>query len=102
MSDLSQIIEAGTLLIIERGEYSDIHWVGPFRVVRAFKKQDVVDEFRAQWKFDPSGEYWNDEAPQPEEFYPWLIKAGYIEDAGIEDAGLTHSWHVGCYGEFKP
>lgn len=92
VSDLSQVIKAGTLLVIGTGEYSDSSWHGPVRVLKDFAKHEVADLFRAA----PPTSDWND-AANPSDFLPWLVKEGYVED--ISDCT---SWHVGSYGSFEP
>ena len=94
MSDLDQVLKKGTLLVIETGEYSDRSWDGPVRLLKDFKKADVVAKFRAQWKKPDDG--WTI-APSAEEFLPWLIKRRYVES--VDDVS---SWHVGSYSRFEP
>jgi hypothetical protein len=96
VNDLSQKLEAGTLLIIETGEYSDRDWRGPVRLIAPATKQELVDAFKSEWKKEDYPESWRD-APGPEDFLPWLIKSGRAED--VEN---VHAWHVGSYGEFEP
>jgi hypothetical protein len=90
MSDLSQTIKAGTLLIIETGEYSDRDWQSPVRVLKDFVKFDVAEEFKALPRS-------RRRSPGPADFLPWLITAGYVE--AVDD---VTSWHVGCYSQFEP
>lgn len=92
MSDLNVTLKAGTLLVIELGEYSDYTYDGPVRVVRDFVKADVVEAYRAA----PPANDWSGPA-EPGEFLAWLIKEGYVE--ALDD---VHSWHVGSYGDFQP
>lgn len=94
MVDLDQIIAAGTLLIIETGEYSDQSWHGPVRMTRDATKRELADAYRAQWVKGP--DYWND-GPKPGDFLPWLVKAGHAEHVDN-----VQSWHVGSYGQFEP
>lgn len=97
MSDLDQTLKAGTLLVIETGEYSDRWWDGPVRVVKAFRKQDAVDAFRAAFVPYKNDDYQYVTEPEPSAFLPWLIANGYVEHVdGV------HSWHVGSAGEFEP
>lgn len=91
MTDLDQVLEAGTLLIIETGEYSDKSWDGPIRVVRAAKKGDLKAAFLASWM--PTDAW--DETPGADDFLPWLIKEGWVEY--VEN---VTSWHVGDYDAF--
>jgi len=95
MSDLDQVLKRGQLLIIETGEYSDRSWDGPVRILKDFKKADVVERFRKQWK-KPPDDVWNN-GPSSEGFLPWLIKRRYVE--AVDN---VHSWHVGCYSTFEP
>lgn len=95
MTDLEQILIAGTLLIIETGEYSDKSWGGPVRIVRDFSKAEVAGRFRAEW-VRPGGDDYS-RGPEPYAFLPWLIKEGYVEDVAA-----VHAWHVGSYGDFEP
>lgn len=95
MTDLDQVLEAGTLLIIEQGEYSDRGWSGPVRILKTATKRQLADEFVAQWT--PPATDPERENPEPGEFLPWLVKSGYVED--VEK---VHSWHVGSYWRFEP
>lgn len=93
MHDLSQVLKAGTLLIVETGEYSDSSWQGPVRMLKDATKGELADGYRSTWK--PEDEW--DKGPDPYDFLGWLIKEGWAED--IND---VHSWHVGSYGRFEP
>lgn len=95
MTDLDQVLKAGSLLIIETGEYSDSSWAGPVRLLKDARKADLAETYRDEWKPDPARP-WEDHA-EPHGFLPWLIKAGWAE--AVED---VHSWHVGSYGRFEP
>lgn len=86
MNDLSQILSAGTLLIIETGENSDFSWAGPVRIIKDVTKAELVEQFRSDQKGDP----------RPDDFLPWLVKTGWAEDVD----NVT-SWHIG-YGKFEP
>jgi hypothetical protein len=96
-SDLDQVLEAGTLLIIETGEYSDQSWSGPVKVLKTVTKRELVDAFKAQWK--PGEHSWRDaeDGPGENDFLPWLVSSGHVED--VQN---VHSWHVGNYGSFEP
>lgn len=94
MNDLRETLKKGSLLVIETGEYSDRSWANPVRMRKSATKSDLVDAFRAQWK--PSESTWNDK-PDPSEFLPWLVAAGWVEDVDNVAA-----WHVGSYGDFEP
>lgn len=99
MNDLSQTLKAGTLLIIETGEYSDRGWGGPVKLLRNFTKQELADDYRKEWRkedFSENGYSWNDEA-NPNDFLPWLIKTKRAEH--VDD---VHSWHIGSYSSFEP
>lgn len=93
MNDLTQIIKAGTFLMICHGAYSDREVNDPVRVLRDFVKAEVAEEFKKQWT--PETEW--DDHPKPEEFLPWLVKAGYV--AAVD---CVTRWRVGAYGEFEP
>lgn len=94
--DLSQTLKAGTLLIIETGEWSDGDWSGPVKLLRDFTKQELVDGFLREWVV-PDGAHPDDTKPTEEDFLPWLIKTGRAEHVDN-----VQSWHVGSYGDFKP
>lgn len=94
MNDLAQTLKAGSLLIIETGEYSDKNWLGPVRVLRDFTKQEVADKYKKQHRV-PDDEDWKTE-PDPHDFLPWLVKRKYVEHVDAD------SWHVGSYGQFEP
>lgn len=97
MSDLTQLIPAGTILLIEQGEYADFFTENPLRVIKPFIKADVVAEYTAEWRqsewFEPDYR----EEPTPEFFSAWLLQKGYVEP--IND---VHRWHVGAYNTFSP
>ncbi len=92
MSDLSQRLKKGTLLIVETGEYSDRKWLGPVRMLKTVTKAKLAEDYRREWKKSS----WCD-TPNPDDFLPWLIASGRAED--IEN---VHAWHVGSYNEFEP
>jgi hypothetical protein len=94
MNDLSQVLKAGTLLIIESGEYSNLDWSGPVRLLRDCIKQELADDYRREWV--KGEDDWRDK-PDPDGFLPWLIKTGRAE--AVDD---VHCWHVGSYGNFEP
>lgn len=60
---LDAIHKAGSLLIIETGEYSDRSWDGPVRLLKDFTKREVIDRFKEEWK--PKNEW--EETPQPDD-----------------------------------
>lgn len=93
-SDLSQTITAGSLLVIETGEYSDYSAGNPVRVVRDFTKREVVQEFVTNWNPE---QYHCEDEPRPEYFLPWLTANGYVVDVDT-----VERWHVGQYGDFRP
>lgn len=92
MGDLDQTLVAGTLLMIETGEYSDYSFNGPVRVLKDVTKRVLAEKFRAAEPLED----WLD-APEPYDFLPWLVKEGYAE--AVDN---VVSWHVGSYGEFTP
>ena len=90
--------EVGSILLLERGDYSSRVWEGPFRVVKTFKRSEIVNKFITEWKPENIHSWQSeDDKPEPEDFIAWLSREGYIED--IKHAS---SWHVGSYGEFSP
>ena len=125
MNEENDTIEAGSLLVIETGEYSYAQTNLPVRVIKSFSKKAAAeafvaehdstinararDKYLAEVKTSPSyqlkgmSEHYERSAaewymgPSDEDFLPWLVKNHYVEDAG-----LIHSWHVGSYGEFEP
>lgn len=88
------MIAAGTILVIETGEYSSYTFHGPFRVVRDFDQAEAVAAHRAQHRPTEDDVY---DHPTPETFLGWLNKEGMIEPID----GVV-SWHVGSYGELDP
>jgi len=93
-SDLSQTLKAGTLLIIETGEYSDKQWNGPVRMLGDYTKKELAELFLREWAPEPEKD-WQTHA-RPENFLSWLVKSGKVEFVPAEN------WHVGCYGDFEP
>jgi hypothetical protein len=87
-------IEAGTILVLEHGEYSDYSFDGPVRVVKDFDQKEVCDAFLAQWT-KGTGSDWR---PYPDEsqFIAWLTKEQYVESMDN-----VHSWYLGSYS-FNP
>jgi hypothetical protein len=86
------IIEAGTILALCGGEYSDKWTTGPFEVVKDFDQKEVVDAYREQ--FSPKNEY---DEPDETGFIAWMMASNYIRDVP-----LSYSWYVGSYGDFSP
>lgn len=95
MNDLQQVLKAGTMLIIETGEYSDRGWSGPVRLLKDTTKAALAEAYRENWRPDLK-EDWRT-GPSGDDFLPWLIKAGWAED--VEN---VHAWHVGSYNSFDP
>lgn len=92
MEDLDQTLTAGSLLMIETGEYSDYSFYGPVRVLRDVTKRELAEKSKV---VEPT-EDWRD-AAEPSDFLPWLVREGYVE--AVDN---VVSWHVGSYGEFMP
>ncbi len=108
------IIQPGTTLTLETGEYSDFTYVGPFLVLRTMDQAELVGTFRERhppewvpylqstldnwkkmgWPQRDKG-YWKQ--PDTNMFIAWLTKEGYIEDIENHD-----SWYLGSYGRFEP
>lgn len=93
--DLSVTLEAGSLLIIETGIYSDKQWNGPVRLLKTVTKQELVDQFNASPVHRELGDDWKD-AHEPGDFLPWLIANGFVEHVDV------HAWHVGYSSRFEP
>ena len=91
-ADMDQMLEKGSLLIIETGEYSDRMTEGPVRMLADYKKSDLATEYADTWK--PTDDY--DEKPTPGAFLSWLVATGKAEAVDCE------FWHVGSYGKFEP
>lgn len=89
-------IAAGTILILESGEYSDKSWHGPFRVLKDFDQAEISQTFRDNWS--PGPDSWRDkeDGPGRGDFLSWLVRNGYVEDLD----GVV-AWHIGSY-EFDP
>ncbi len=85
-------IKAGTILVLEHGEYSDYGFDGPFKVLKDFDQAEIAEVFREQWKPAYEGDTYISER----DFIAWLSKEFYIKDI----AGCHH-WHIGSYG-FQP
>lgn len=88
------LIKAGTILVMETGEYSDYTFTGPFRVLRDFDQGGAAEQHKAQWMPEPDG--WRDE-PDTDSFIGWLNREGFIEEID----GVV-SWHIGSYGRLEP
>lgn len=86
-------IKAGTILVLETGEYSDYTFHGPLRVLRDFDQAEVVGLHREQWT--PPNE-WEHE-PDTDSLMGWLVTSGYVE--AIDN---VVSWHIGSYGRVEP
>lgn len=98
MNDLDQVLKAGTLLVLETGEYSDRSTMTPIRIVKDVTKRQLAEEFKAQWKHPE----WDTEKcwrPSPYEFIDWVFASEYVE---VIDASEVNNWHVGSYGDFEP
>ena len=79
------MIEKGTILTLEEGEYSDKQWHGPFKVLVNFNRQEQLDAFYAQWKPKDFKR-----GPMPDVFIAWLTKTGKIRDLN-----KSTSWYIG-------
>lgn len=93
-------LNIGDVLILERGEYNDYTYDGPFRVIKPFDRTEVAKQFGAEWQpeLGQRDEYEN---PDPGDFSAWLAKNGYIENVYIEDLSGVVTWYVGAYS-FDP
>jgi hypothetical protein len=94
ITDLSQTLKKGTLLVIETGEYSDRCTSDPVRLLKTATKEKLAEDFKKEWK--PTEFSWND-VPDPGDFLSWLVSSGRAE--AVDD---VHTWHVGSYGRFEP
>lgn len=85
--DLDQVLEAGSLLVIETGECSDRESEKPVRMLKSVSKRQLADEFvaNAHGRVFLYSHY----------FLPWLLSSGYVEFAEV------NVWHVGSYN-FDP
>jgi hypothetical protein len=85
------IISAGTILVLQWGEYSDHVSAEPLRVMRDFDQAEVVAAHSKQWT---PADGLGIPQPDPDSFMRWLRSEGYVEP--IE--GVV-SWHVGASDE---
>jgi hypothetical protein len=93
--DLSDTLPAGSLLVIEQGEYSDFSTAAPVRMLRDATKRALVQEYVTQ--YTPENGTWYNAEPDPDSFLPWMVRAGYVEAVDH-----VNTWHVGSYGRFHP
>ncbi len=101
--DLNYILEKGSLLVLEHGEYSDRRWDEPIRMLKTVTKGDLAEAFRMAWRLDAKvrERQWGgvpddpDDYPAGECFGPFLIRAGWAE--AVDN---VTSWHVGTYSGF--
>lgn len=94
-ADLDQILRAGTLLILEHGEYSDFNYDAPLRLLKDFTKRELIDSFSKEWEqkdYDSAFSF-----PNYWDFAAWLVRSGRAEAA----ENVT-TWHLGSYGDFQP
>lgn len=92
----NRLLKKDSLLIIETGEYSDSSWIGPVKMLVDKTKQELADEFKSEFVFDPDINCVG-EGPSPYDFLPWLIKKRYAENYDN-----INSWHIGSYNSFNP
>jgi hypothetical protein len=85
------IIQAGTILTFEDGEYSEFSYNGPFRVVKDFDQKKVVNDYIKLFK----PEYLQDK-PDVERFLNYLSVNDYIVDDFPK-----YAWYLGAY-KFEP
>jgi hypothetical protein len=78
MNDLSETLNVGDLLIIETGEYSDLCYHGPVKMLVTATKQQLADEYRENWTPNDSWEV--EDKPDNYGFLPWLVRTGKAED----------------------
>jgi hypothetical protein len=80
------MIQEGTLILIETGEYSDYGVAAVVRVKKGFDGKDAIEQYLSE-RPDQKDQYRGDHY----EFIQWLSKNDYIEDA-------PHlRWHIGSY-----
>lgn len=102
------IIKQGQTVTFETGEYSDFTYIGPFKVLKDFDQQEVVNKFKeenppVETEYGEWGKkyYGRDTYMKPmateDNFVPWLVRNGYVEDQ--ED---NFQWYIGAYGSFDP
>lgn len=83
-------MQAGKLLILDEGEYSDRSSHGPFRVLKDFDVAEAIEATTAEHK--PTDEW---DRCTPDSLVAWLHANGLIEDVECQ-------WcHVGSYGRLE-
>lgn len=83
-------MEAGEILMITNGEYSDFGHIGLFRVVVDFDAKLALQKY-----LDQHPEEQNDYSGSEYSFAAWLLRQGLVEDVDYK------TWHVGAYGCFN-
>jgi len=85
------IIQAGTILTFEDGEFSGFSYNGPFKVLKDFDQRTVVNDYIRLFK----PEYLQDK-PDVGRFLNYLSVNDYI----VDDLS-KYAWYLGSY-EFEP
>lgn len=99
---LNSKMNAGELLRIDTGEYSDQEVIGTFRVLKDFDilEQEAIawGNFRVPLAVSKEKYPWNKEndAPDGYSYVAHLVREGFIEDVP------TRVMHVAKWGEIRP
>ena len=84
------IYKAGTILLLEEGEYSDFGYCGQLVTLDELNISDAVETFKSS--FVPKNEW---DTPDPGAFVAWLCTTQRC-------AALNHeTLHIGSYGNLR-
>lgn len=86
---MSDICKAGTLLMVDSGEYSDYGVTGFFVVLKDFNPMKELEEYKSSNKID---DYFYDNT---DKYFGSLVSKGYLVD--INYANL----YLGAYGDLE-
>lgn len=84
--------DAGTIIILAEGEYSDYRTGPLFRCLKDVNLEDLAREF---YPNAPKSEWSGRRNADASTFTLWLIQNGWVEELEYSEV------HVGSYGEFE-
>lgn len=90
MTERYHVYEAGTVIALATGEYSDFGYIGHVKALGELDVPALMQEYRDQ--YEPKDEW--DEA-DPHGFLGWLISTGKVEAFDCQEC------HIGSYGRLE-
>lgn len=88
MLNKTVVAKAGTLLLFDRGEYSDYCVIGLFKAEKDFNPYEVLEGYLVE-----NPENRDDYGFEADRFIAFLLANGYVTEAGY------HNFYLGGYGD---